>query len=225
VVTVALLATVAACGDGDDPTTAGGDTTARTAPKGGGGGSKSGGSGTSKQGKRKDSGSSQSGGSKSPDSGSDIDPAPLRVSGGGSAQFRVRGGDNSIQDFGEEGDESELQAAAEAVHGFYAARAEKDWARACTFLAKSMVAQLRQLVAQTSELQGKGCGSVLQAFTRPLPASTRREMTVVDAGSLRRDGDRGFLIYRDAERTVYGIPLEDEDGAWKLTLLSGTPLG
>lgn len=224
--TIVLLAIGASACGGD-----GGATTTSSAPAG---------TKQEKPAKETTSGGSSKNGSKQPDGGgspappsdagsgqsaSDLNPAPLRVSGGGSGQFRTRGGDNSIQNFGEEADESELEAAAEAVHGFYVARAEEDWSRACSYLAKSMVAQLEQLAEQAPQLRGKGCAAILHALTRPLPASVRRETTVVDAGSLRREGDRGFLIYRDAERTVYGIPLEDEDGAWKLTLLSGTPLG
>lgn len=150
---------------------------------------------------------------------------PLRVSGGGSKQFRFKGGDNSIQEYGEESDKSELQAAAKVVHGFYVARSEEDWSRACSYLAKSMVSQLEMLAGQSPELKGKGCAPLLKAFTRPLPASVRRELTVVDAGSLRREGERGFLIYYDNEHKPYAMPLEDESGTWKLTLLSATPLG
>jgi len=163
--------------------------------------------------------------SEADSSGSAEVKAPLRVSGGGSAQFRTKGGDNSIQEYGEESDESELEAAAEAVHGFYVARAEEDWAGACAYLAESMVGQLEALAAQSPELKGAGCGAVLKAFTRPLPASVRRGTTVVDAGSLRLDDERGFLIYSDSEGEPYAMPLEDEDGEWKLTLLSATPLG
>jgi len=45
----------------------------------------------------------------------------------------------------------------------------------------------------------------------------------VDAGSLRREGDRGFLLYRDGEGTVYAINMADEDG-WKAGALAGVPL-
>lgn len=148
---------------------------------------------------------------------------PLRVSGGGSAQFRSKGGDNSIQEFGEES-ESELQEAAEIVHGFYVARAEQRWNAACSYLAKSNVEQLVKLVSQSPEFKGAGCGEALRAFTRPLAASVEREITSVDAGSFRREGDQGFLIYYGANRTVYAMPMRSEDGTWKVTALSGTSL-
>jgi hypothetical protein len=150
---------------------------------------------------------------------------PLKVSGGGSEQFRTNGGDNSIQDFGDESGESELEEAAEALHSFYVARAEEGWSSACTYLAKSMAQQLEQLASQSPQLKDKGCAAVLHAFTRPLPASVRRETTVVDAGSLRTEGEQSFLIYYGEGHTPYAMPMVQEDGGWKVTLLSATPLG
>jgi hypothetical protein len=150
---------------------------------------------------------------------------PLKVSGGGSAQFRSKGGDNSIQEFGDESDESELQEAAEVVHGFYVSRAAEEWDKACSYLAQSNIEQLEKLANQSSKSQGADCPTVLKAFTRPLPPSVEREITTVDAGSLRREGEQGFLIYYGAGHVKYAMPLRDEGGSWKVAALSGTTLG
>jgi hypothetical protein len=150
---------------------------------------------------------------------------PLEVSGGGSAQFRTKGGDNSIQEFGDESDESELQEAAEVVHGFYVSRAAEEWEKACSYLSKSNQEQLEQLANQSPRSKGADCATVLKAFTRPLPASVDREITTVDAGSLRREGEQGFLIYYGAGHVKYAMPLREEGGAWKVAALSGTTLG
>ena len=150
---------------------------------------------------------------------------PLKVSGGGSGQFRTKGGDNSIQEFGDESDESELQAAAEVVHGFYVSRAAEEWDKACSYLSKSNIEQLEQLANQAAQSKGADCATVLKAFTRPLPASVEREITTVDAGSLRREGEQGFLIYYGAGHVKYAMPLREEGGSWKVTALSGTTLG
>ncbi len=170
----------------------------------------------------------QSGGSDSNSGGGagrkDVE-TPLKVSGGGSGQFRSKGGDNSIQEFGGESDESELQEAAEVVHNFYLSRAAQEWDKACSYLAKSNIEQLEQLANQSAKSQGADCATVLKAFTRPLPAAVEREITTVDAGSLRRDGEQGFLIYYGAGHIKYAMPLREEGGAWKVTALSGTTLG
>lgn len=147
---------------------------------------------------------------------------PLVVSGGGAEQFRVKGGDNSIQEFGEESDESELEAAAETVHDFYVARATGSWEEACSYTSASLREQLEQLAKKSSV---KGCGPFLEAFTSELSASQWREITQIDAGSLRRDGEQGFLIYTGADaKTIYAMPLVEEDGEWKVTALSASPL-
>jgi hypothetical protein len=158
-------------------------------------------------------------------SGSPQVRTPLQVSGGGSGQFREKGGDNSIQEFGEESSESELKEAAVALHSFYVARAEEDWGRACTYLSSSMVAQLEQLAKQSPQLKGEDCPALLHAYTRPLPASVRRETTLIDAGSLRSEGEQSFLIYRGEGGAVFAMPMKDENGGWKIGLLAPTPLG
>lgn len=219
---IAVLATALLAGCGSDST--GTSTSSRTHSEANDGGSPpkqssngSHGGGSGKQGSDR-SKARPGGGSSAAVS------TPLKISGGGSAQFRVKGGDNSIQNWGTESGDSELRAAAEAVHGFFVARAEEDWATACTFLASSVVSQFRKLVAR-SELKGKGCAPALEALTRPLPAAQRRKTTIVDAGSLRIGKKHSFLIYYGEGHTAYGMPLEDDGGAWKLTLLAGNPLG
>jgi hypothetical protein len=150
---------------------------------------------------------------------------PLKVSGGGSEQFLTKGGDNSIQEFGEESDESELQAAAEAVHSFFVARATGDWKGACDDLSKAMTEQLEQLAASSTELEDRGCASFLASFTGKLPASEWRKITTVDAGSLRTEDEQAFLIYYGPEKAVYAMPLKEEGGEWKIGALSGNALG
>lgn len=158
------------------------------------------------------------------ESASGAETVPLKVSGGGSAQFRVKGGDNSIQDFGAESDESELEEAATSLHDFYVARAEEDWPTACAHLSKTVAQQLEQLASRSGKLAGKGCAGILSALTPPLPLKVQRELTVVDAGSLRTEDGRAFLIYRGAEGTDYAISMAREGGAWKVGGLAATPL-
>src|SRR4249919_119486 len=70
----------------------------------------------------------------------------------GSASFRTPGGDNSIQEFGEEADAADLDEASAALGGFLEARAGDDWAKQCALLAKSTVAPLEQLAKRSSQL-------------------------------------------------------------------------
>jgi hypothetical protein len=172
-------------------------------------------------------GGSQANQKKSDGSGqprTNVETSPLKVSGGGSGQYRVKGGDNSIQNFGEESGESELEEAATSLHDFLVARAEEDWPTACSHLARTVVQQLEQLASRSGKLAGAGCAGILAALTPPLPAGVQKESTIVDAGSLRTEGEQAFLIYRGAEGTVYAIPMKPEGGAWKVGALAATPL-
>jgi hypothetical protein len=151
-------------------------------------------------------------------------PQPHRDSGGGAEQFRVKGGDNSIQEFGEEADGAEMEEAATALHGFLDARAAGEWAAACSYLGADVTASLRQLGATSAQLKGAACGEVLEALSEGVPASTLAAAAQADVGSLRREGDRAFILYHGSGDAIYAVLMRKEDGAWKVGGLSGTPL-
>jgi hypothetical protein len=222
----------AACGSSDsgssDSSSSGSSTTTETS-NGSSGGTE--GENDAGEGQREQSKSNPGNGSDKKSSGSTGFTAeevetPLKVSGGGSEQFRSKGGDNSVQEYGEEKGESELQEAAEAVHGFFVARATGEWAKACGYLSKAMAEQLEQLATSSTSLKDKGCAAFLEAFTsRDLSASVWRETTTVDAGSLRQEGEQAFLIYYGADKAIYAMPLKVEGGQFKVGALSGDALG
>jgi hypothetical protein len=233
---VLAVALLGACGSSDSSSSG---STGATAPSSGSTTTdttarNSGEDGSSQKSDGRDGGQGQNGGRSQPQQDNEGDSSsksvkevetPLKVSGGGSAQFRSKGGDNSIQEFGDESGESELREAAEVVHGFYVSRAAEEWDKACSYLSKTNIEQLEQLANQAAQSKGADCATILKAFTRPLSASVEREITTVDAGSLRREGEQGFLIYYGAGHVKYAMPLREEGGAWKVTALSGTTLG
>lgn len=229
VVAVLVAALLAACGGSDSDSSSSTEaTTSATTTAQNDGGAKEDSQGQNgdreQSGSERDRSQGQQIGGGNEETGRQNVATPLKVSGGGSEQFRVEGGDNSIQEYGEESDESELQEVAEIVHGFYVARAEERWDAACSYLAKSNVEQLRQLASQSPEFKNAGCGEMLKAFTRPLPVALQREITTVDAGSFRHDSEQGFLVYYGADHTSYAMPLYDEDGTWKVAALSAAAL-
>ena len=216
--------TLAACGGGGDSTStqAQATTAPATAPAGQ--------SRESKQKKASKNGGSESGnksgGSQEGNAASHhVNAAPLKVSGGGSSQFKVKGGDNSVQEYGAEAGESELQEVAERVHSFYVARIAGEWARACSYLAKPTIEGFEELAAKAPQLKGKGCPAVLAALTKSVPASLQRQLTTVNAAALRSEGEQGFLIYTGPpEKTVYSMPLRLEGGVWKVSAVSASAL-
>jgi hypothetical protein len=166
----------------------------------------------------------KSDGGSSPDA-SDFVPKQHSDSGGGAEQFKVKGGDNSIQEFGEEADSSEFDEAANAVHNFLDARAEGDWAAACEYMSKGIAESFKQLAAQGGKVEDTSCAGVLEALTNPAAKqSMKAEAEKANVGSLRIEDERAFVIYTGSEGTVFAMPMANEDGAWKVASLAGTPI-
>jgi hypothetical protein len=141
----------------------------------------------------------------------------------GSNQFRDQT-KSPLLEFGEEGSKEELEEGAAAVEAFFNARAEEDWPTACDQLAGPVLAKIERLATSATDLEDKSCPSFLGAFTR-LSAKERKDSKVVDAGSLREQGRRAFLIYYGAGEVVYSMPLSLEGEAWKVASLSSDRLG
>jgi hypothetical protein len=216
-----------ACGGGDDSDSTATDAAAQQqfqaddASQGGGKGKENGSSESDSSSGSSDVGSGQS---SAPDA-SDFTPKQHDDSGGGAEQFVQKGGDNSIQEFGEEADSSEFEAAAIAVHNFLDARAEGNWAAACEYMSNGIVESFKQLASQAKEVEETNCAGILEALTNPAAkASMKAEAEQADIGSLRTEGERAFVIYTGVEGTIFAMPMASEDGDWKVASLAGTPL-
>jgi hypothetical protein len=222
---VMLLALgLAACGGGDGEGSSTAASTATTAQQGAQGSSGNGSKQKAKSTEKQGGGGGKSSGSGGGNSGND-QPIRHNDSGGGSTQYRVKGGDNSVQDFGDEADTSERDQAAEAVHGFLDARANRDWAKACTYLAAPVVEQLESAAEKSEQLKDKGCAAILEALSSQANRKLlREEAAQADVGSLRIEDERAFVIFRGLDKTVYTIPMVDEDGEWRLGSIAPTPL-
>jgi hypothetical protein len=148
-------------------------------------------------------------------------PAP--VEGQRSDSFRVPGGDNSIQEFGEETDAAERVAAMVPIAGLYRALESGDWTAVCsTYLSASNVKQIELLAEKSPQLKGKDCPSVLGGLNQV----AGKGPDTPDGGvvSFRVEGDTGFAIYWGIDGKGYAFALKSEGGAWKLTALAPTPL-
>lgn len=236
---VLLLATgLAACGgdDSSDPTTGSAPATTQgsaptTTPEDDGSSQKEkepgddrGGSTVGSDDSGPDSGDSGSGGSGSDDSGSDSGSrdsskgSPSKEE--GSASFRTPGGDNSIQDYGEEAAAEERAAASAVVAGFMRARASGDWATVCDYMASATLKPLEQLASRSPQFKGKDCAAMLETLTGTAPDSTRASTLSGSIDSLRFKGDRGFALYHGTDGQDYYLPLVKEDGEWKVGALA-----
>jgi hypothetical protein len=173
-------------------------------------------------------GEGKSSGSSASDERAEADsfvPKQHSDSGGGSAQFKVKGGDNSIQEFGAEGGSAEFAAASAALHNFLDARAEGNWPAACEYMSQGIAKSFEQLASQAKRVKATTCAEILQVLTNPAAGpALKAEAEKVDVGSLRTEGERSFVIYTGLEGTTFAMPMANEDGAWKVASLAGTPL-
>jgi hypothetical protein len=146
-------------------------------------------------------------------------------SGGGSKQFEVKGGDNSVQEFGEEAGSSEFEAAAAVVHDFLDARADGNWAAVCTYMSKATITSIEHLARGAKPGTDTSCGAILAGVISPAAQpQIKAEAEKANVRSLRTEGEQAFVIYTGAEGTVLAMPMTVEGGEWKVTSLTGTPL-
>jgi hypothetical protein len=231
---VALLLVVglAACGGDDSSSSTAADVGGQAESKSSGGASKQAGTKDGADegqpgsgGKGASDGAGEGQDSSAGGKASDFTPKQHEDSGGGSQQYQVKGGDNSVQEFGEEADTSELDAAAVALHNFLDARAEGNWAAACEYMSQGVVASFEKLAAQAKQIEDTSCGGILEKLANPAAkASLKAEAEKANVGSLRIEDERAFVIYSGTDGTILAMPMANEDGAWKVAGLAATPL-
>jgi hypothetical protein len=155
----------------------------------------------------------------------DTPPNPHADSGGGAAQFRVKG-DNSIQESGTEASAASRDAAAAVLHAYLDARVQRDWDAACFYMSAGLVVGLERFTTQFSEEKGTpGCPQILAGFAASSSPAALAESAKVDVGSLRENEDRGFLLYRSADGRSYAMLMVREGDAWKVGTLEPALLG
>lgn len=141
---------------------------------------------------------------------------------GGSAEFRTPGGDNSIQTFGEEAGASEVRAASVVLGDYLEARSRQEFARQCASLARSTVAPLEDFASRSPQSGDRGCAAVLSALLAPVPSSALANTMSAGIASLRVEGDRAFALYHGRKGVDYFVPMEKENGKWKVAALEPT---
>ena len=202
----ALLALgLAACGGGDSSDSTAAGTTSTTTTEAHGSGNDAGG---------------QSGNNGGSGGGPDNSSGGSGSAAKGSSSFRTLGGDNSIQNFGNEADTGEVEAATAALDSYLQARSKGDWSESCAYLAKAAVAPLEQLASSSSQLKGKGCGAILAALEGRVPAASRASTLTAGVAALRVDGERAFALYHGPDGVNYFVPMVKEDGKWKVGALA-----
>jgi hypothetical protein len=147
-------------------------------------------------------------------------------SGGGTAPFATKSGDNSIQESGTEGSSSETQAAAAVLHAYLDARVAHHWDDACFYMSAGYAATIEAFAERFAKgKEVKSCAEVLEALATGSSQQALVATARADVGALRIEGDHGFVLYRGAGGAPYAMPMVLEGGVWKVGSLEGAPLG
>ena len=221
---VLLAAAISSCGGSERTTSAGG-----TIPSGGT--TPAGTSSTTRPGAHNGSGSVRGGKAGPPNGDSAVAGksgtghsragAAVGPSGGGAAAFIVKGGDNSVPEYGSEGSSSEKQEAHDALAAYLTAREEGNWTHACAYLSLQTRERLALLVKATRG-KANGCGAVLQMIIRGTPESLSNPLGA-SLAALRIEGEIAFALFYGPEGHKYAMPMAHQADGWKVTQFAPLP--
>lgn len=135
----------------------------------------------------------------------------------------VRGGDNTIQAFGVEGEEDESARAYVSLRAYLAALRAKEMTRACALASSEFRKQLARLIEQ-AKTRGNaekpdGCAGVLQVLFGGIPEDALGVLT--QAGELlsfRVEGDYAYLIFRGSQGKAMFVAMANEEGGWRVNV-------
>lgn len=218
----ALLAAfgLAACGGGDDDTTAttaAGAETTTTAPE-----ATTGEEPGAEETSGGDEGSAESdepGGEGSGVGGSNVQPGER------SAAFVTPGGDNSIQEYGSEGDAAERAEALEVIEAISSAMETGKWKPVCdNYLSATNLEQFEVVASKIPKFKGADCAEILGGLSPPLKGTENPTRPKDGIQSIRGDDKNAFAIYRGVDGGAYAWPMAVEDDGLKATAMAPTPL-
>lgn len=132
----------------------------------------------------------------------------------------TKGGDNSIQAFGSEGEEDPREEAISNLTVYLEARLAGEWERACALVSAEFRDQLEQLIENAKgKDKPKGCPGTLALFTpEDAKAELRERSLVSEVLSFRVEGEYAFLIFKGAEGKAMFIAMAEDDGQWRVNV-------
>jgi len=124
------------------------------------------------------------------------------------------------EDFGSEASKSQAKPVEAALLGYLDARANGDWEKACSYLAKDL-RQLYNRIGSKSQT-AMSCPDFVAGTTERLSQQERTELAEIEVESVRLDGNSGYVIYTDAAGAERTKPVSEEGGSWKVSSLLAT---
>jgi hypothetical protein len=142
----------------------------------------------------------------------------------------TKGGDNSIQGFGTEGEEGPREEAISNLLAYREARLQGKWARACALASQEFREQLEALIANAKAKgdtpKPKGCPEILKLFTpEKAKAALRQRFQINEVLSFRVEEPYAYLIFKGAEGEAMFIAMNDADGGWRVNVVEPEGFG
>lgn len=156
-------------------------------------------------------------------------PEPSRGTGEefgkGDAYLAPKGGDNSIQTYGDEAGRADRADVTKAMFAYFRALAAQDYAKVCAGLSE----KTREGIEQFMKLQHKsgGCTSLLKTLLSISPGGTLEAKKAAEGsvGHVRIGEGNAFVLFTPAGGKPSYFVMKEENGQWKATgINSGSPL-
>ena len=142
-----------------------------------------------------------------------------------SSSFRTPGGDNSIQEYGDEAGAEERAKATKTITTFFSrlqGRRMGEGLRASWRPAPSPSSNSSP--KQNPKLKANGCTGVLGLVYSSAPSAARPDTIKGGGDQPAAERRAGFALYHGIDGKGYAFPLTLENGEWKLTSMGPTPL-
>ena len=141
---------------------------------------------------------------------------------GGNGSDSTTEGVASGTSFGEPAGPEDRDAAATTVQRFLRAQADGDSATACSLMAASTLDSLEVFVeGDASKSLKLSCTKLVEAVRSQIQAKKLAQADRIQVTGVRIDGDRGLVLYRDAQDTELAFPVVREGSAWKVAAIAG----
>ncbi len=137
-----------------------------------------------------------------------------------SAQFLKSKGDGKYAKFGSEASGSELEAANVVVVKNLKAREDGDFATQCETLSLKIITGIQGVKVRSD------CATALKKLAEPLSGTKELRKDTLDGSiaAMRVKGNQAYALYHGNDGRNWAVPLEKEDGTWKVDALIMTRL-
>lgn len=141
---------------------------------------------------------------------------------GKAAPFLVPVGDNSVPTYGSEASSAQSAAAETSLSTYLAARAEGDWATACSLMSAAVAGQLEALAGEAGTAR-QSCAAAYAQLSERVPAARRADPLIQGLTALRVEGPHAFALFYGPGEQQYMMPMEEEGSAWRVSQLEPLP--